>query len=116
MSKEATEKKKVRIAFFDFADCEGCQLQVTYLNEAFLGLLEHCDIVNFREAISERSDDYDIAFVEGSITRKHDEERVKEIRKNAKIIVAYGACACIGGINFRITIGIVLGLYFLELV
>jgi sulfhydrogenase subunit delta len=99
MSDQATEKKKVRIAFFDFADCEGCQLQVTYLNEAFLGLLEHCDIVNFREAISERSDDYDIAFIEGSITRKHDEERIKKIRENAKIIVAYGACACIGGVN-----------------
>lgn len=92
-------KKKVRIAFFDFADCEGCQLQLTYLNEAFLGILEHCDIVEFREVISEQSDDYDIAFIEGSITRKHDEERVKKIRKNAKMVVAYGACACIGGIN-----------------
>ena len=99
MSKEKTHKKKVRIAFFDFADCEGCQLQVTYLNDGFLGLLEHCDIVNFREAISERSDDYDIAIVEGSITRKHDEERIKKIRENAKIVIAYGACATIGGIN-----------------
>ncbi|MFH1855650.1 MAG: cytochrome B [Candidatus Omnitrophota bacterium] len=94
-----TKNKKVRIAFFDFADCEGCQLQVTYLNEGLVGLLEHCEIVNFREAISERSDDYDIAFVEGSITRKHDEERVKKIRERAKILIAYGACACIGGIN-----------------
>jgi coenzyme F420-reducing hydrogenase gamma subunit len=93
------DKKKVRIAFFDFADCEGCQLQVTYLNEAFLGVLEHCEIVNFREAISERSDDYDVAFIEGSITRKHDEERVKKIRENAKILIAYGACACTGGVN-----------------
>ncbi len=92
-------KDKVKIAFFDFADCEGCQLQLLYLNEAFLGVLEHCEIVNFREAISERSDDYDIAFIEGSITRKHDEERVKKIRDNAKIIIAYGACACIGGVN-----------------
>lgn len=92
-------KKKVRIAFFDFADCEGCQLQITYLNENLLGLLEHCEIVTFREAISEQSDDYDIAFVEGSITRKHDEERVKKIRENAKILIAYGACAAIGGIN-----------------
>ena len=92
-------KKKVRIAFFDFADCEGCQLQLTYLDLNFLGLLEHCDIVNFREAISEKSDDYDIAFIEGSITRKHDEQRVKKIRKNAKILIAYGACACTGGIN-----------------
>jgi len=94
-----SDKKKVRIAFFDFADCEGCQLQVTYLNEAFLGVLEHCEIVNFREAMSERSDDYDIAIVEGSIVRKHDEERVKKIRENAKILIAYGACATIGGVN-----------------
>ncbi|MFH1877988.1 MAG: cytochrome B, partial [Candidatus Omnitrophota bacterium] len=78
---------------------EGCQLQVTYLNEALLGVLEHCDIVNFREAMSEKSDDYDIAFIEGSIVRKHDEERVKKIRENAAILIAYGACATIGGIN-----------------
>jgi len=93
------KKRKVRVAFFDFADCEGCQLQILYLYDRLLGLLEHVDIVNFREAISEKSDDYDIAFVEGSITRKHDEERVKGIRKNAKILIAYGACACIGGVN-----------------
>lgn len=93
------DKKKVKIAFFDFADCEGCQLQVTYLNENFLGLLEHCEIVNFREAMSEQSDDYDIAFIEGSINREHDVERLKKIRENASIIIAYGACACTGGVN-----------------
>lgn len=97
MSKD--KKEKVRIAFFDFADCEGCQLQITYLNEALVGVLEHCDIVNFREAISEKSDDYDIAFVEGSITREHDVERLKKIRSNAKLLIAYGACACTGGVN-----------------
>lgn len=99
MSDGKNKKKKVRIAFFDFSDCEGCQLQITYLNEQFVGLLEHCEIVNFREAISEKSDNYDIALVEGSIARKHDEERVKQIRENAKILIAYGACACIGGVN-----------------
>lgn len=92
-------KKKVRIAFFDFACCEGCQLQVTYLNEVFLEVLEHCDIVNFREVISERSDDYDIAFIEGSITRPEDEERIKKIREHASIIIAYGSCATIAGVN-----------------
>jgi len=98
MSK-ARGKKKVRIAFFDFASCEGCQLQLTYLDERLLGILRHCEIVNFRETMSEKSDNYEIAFVEGSINRKHDEERVRKIRKNAKTLVAYGACACIGGIN-----------------
>lgn len=94
-----TRKKKVRVAFFDFADCEGCQLQLTYLNTALLDILQHIDIVNFREVMHERSDDYDIAVIEGSITRPHDVERIKKIREKAKILVAYGACACIGGVN-----------------
>ncbi len=93
------KKEKIKIAFFDFADCEGCQLQITYLGEQLLGLLEHCEIVEFREAMSEKSRNYDIAFIEGTITRKHDEERIKDIRKRAKIIIAYGACATIGGVN-----------------
>jgi len=99
MKRHKDKKKKVRVAFFDFADCEGCQLQLTYLDKDFLGILEHCEIVNFREVMSEDSDDYDIALVEGSIVREHDAKRLKKIRKNAKILIAYGACACIGGIN-----------------
>lgn len=91
--------KKVRVAFFDFADCEGCQLQLTYINEALLGVLSHVDIVNFREVMHERSEDYDVAVVEGSITRPHDEERIKKIRSIAKYVIAYGACATIGGVN-----------------
>ena len=94
-----TKKKKLKFASFSFACCEGCQLQLTYLNEALLGLLEHVEIVKFREVISETADEYDIAFVEGSVTRKHDEERLKKIRKSTKILIAYGSCATIGGVN-----------------
>ena len=90
---------KPRVAFFDFAGCEGCQLQVVNLEEELLDLLGQVEIVNFREVISDRSDQYDIAFVEGSITRESDEARLKEIRENAAYLVAIGACATIGGIN-----------------
>ena len=90
---------KPRVAFFDFAGCEGDQLQVVNLEEQLLDLLEQVDIVSFREASSAHSDEYDIAFVEGSITRRSDEDRLKEIRKNARLLVAIGACATIGGIN-----------------
>ncbi len=90
---------KPRVAFFDFASCEGCQLQVVNLEEMILDLIDVVDVVSFREAMKEHSDDYDIAFVEGSIMRPMDEERLKKIRKNAKILVALGACACIGGVN-----------------
>jgi coenzyme F420-reducing hydrogenase gamma subunit len=90
---------KPKVAFFDFASCEGCQLQVINLEEPIVDLLEIVDVVSFREAMKEHSDDYDIAFVEGSIARPMDEERLKSIREKAKILVALGACACIGGIN-----------------
>jgi coenzyme F420-reducing hydrogenase gamma subunit len=90
---------KPKVAFFDFASCEGCQLQVVNLEEKILDLIDVVEVVSFREAMKEHSDEYDIAFIEGSIMRPMDEERLKKIRKNAKILVALGACACIGGVN-----------------
>lgn len=90
---------KPKIAFFDFASCEGCQLAVLELEDELLDILGAVEIVNFREAIDERRDDYDIAFLEGSITRPADIPRVKKIRENAKICVAMGACATTGGVN-----------------
>ena len=90
---------KPRVAFFDFASCEGDQLQIINLEEDLLKVVGAVEVVSFREAMKGHSDNYDIAFVEGSITRRSDEPRLKEIRKNAKILVAIGACATIGGVN-----------------
>ena len=90
---------KPRVAFFDFAGCEGCQLQIANMEDEILKLIEIVDIVSFREISDVHSDDYDIAFVEGSISRPMDEERLKDIREHADILVALGSCACLGGIN-----------------
>ena len=90
---------KPKIAIFDFACCEGCQLQIVNLEEEILDLLGGADVVEWREAMSEKSDEYDIAVIEGSITRLEDEERIKMIRSRAKVLIALGACAVIGGIN-----------------
>ncbi|MDD5085140.1 MAG: cytochrome B [Candidatus Omnitrophica bacterium] len=91
--------KKPRVAFFDFTCCEGCQLQVANFGEDLLDILNRIDVVTFREVMSEKSDKYDIAIVEGSITTEHDVERIKKIRETAKILIAYGSCATIGGVN-----------------
>ena len=90
---------KPKVAFFDFAGCEGDQLQIANLEEDILTLLGQVEVVSFREVMKEHSDNYDIAFIEGSCTRLQDEDRLKLIRKNAKIVVAIGSCATIGGIN-----------------
>ncbi|MCF7916860.1 MAG: cytochrome B, partial [Candidatus Omnitrophica bacterium] len=90
---------KPKVAFFDFSCCEGCQLQVANFGEELLEILKHIDLVEFREVMSEKSDQYDVAVIEGSITTPHGIERVKKIRDTAKVIIAYGSCATLGGIN-----------------
>ena len=90
---------KPKVAFFDFASCEGCQLQIANLEESVIDLVHIVDVVAFREVMKEESEPYDIAFVEGSISRPIDEKRLKKIRKNAKILVALGACAHLGGLQ-----------------
>jgi len=92
-------KSKPKIAFFDFTGCEGCQLTVIDSLQNHLDLLDAVEIVQFREALSEKGEDYKIAFVEGSCTRPSDEERLHRIREQAQIVVALGACAHLGGIN-----------------
>jgi len=91
--------KKPTVAIFDFACCEGCQLQIVNMEEELLDLLTLVTPVEWREAISDSSESYDIAIIEGSITRPEDAERLKAIRARAKLLVALGACATIGGVN-----------------
>ena len=55
---------KPTVAFFDFASCEGCQLQIVNLENELLDLLLHVDVVEFREAMSEKADQYTIAFID----------------------------------------------------
>lgn len=93
------QSKKPRLAFFDFTDCEGCQLQFANMGRTFLELTELVDIVGFREIMSETGEDYDIAIVEGSISTENDIKRIKEIREKAKVVVAFGSCATIAGVN-----------------
>ncbi|OGW33115.1 MAG: NADH:ubiquinone oxidoreductase [Nitrospirae bacterium GWC2_42_7] len=88
-----------KVAFFELSSCEGCQLQIVNNEATLIDFFSLVEVVNFREAMTERSDNYDIAFVEGSITRSDERERLKKIRANAKILVALGSCACFGGVN-----------------
>ncbi len=89
-----------KVAFFDLSCCEGCQLQVANLGEALLDVLGLVDLVEFREVMSESWEGrYDVAFVEGSVVNEESEQRLCEIRQRSNVLVAYGSCATIGGVN-----------------
>ena len=96
---ESSDNGKPKVAFFDFACCEGCQLTVVDSLQTHLDLLSAVEIVQFREAMTEKGEDYLIAFIEGSCTREADEARLRQIREQAAIVVALGACAHLGGVN-----------------
>ena len=99
MAGNGNGRVRPKVAFFDFSSCEGCQLTVVDSLQTHLDLLDAVEIVNFREAISDRGQDYAIAFVEGSLTRESDVLRLQQIRQQADIVVALGACAHLGGVN-----------------
>ena len=58
------------------------------------------EFAEFREATSRVADGpYDLSLVEGSITTRHDEQRIREIREQSKLLVTIGACATAGGVQ-----------------
>lgn len=90
---------KPDIAVFDFTCCEGCELQILNCEEELPNLVEAINIVSFREAMTERSDQYDIAFIDGACSRESEIAMLKGIRERAKMVIPIGACACLGGVN-----------------
>jgi coenzyme F420-reducing hydrogenase gamma subunit len=88
-----------RVGFFELTSCEGCQLQILNNEATLLAFLDLVEIVNFREGMTESSDNYQIAFVEGAVTRQDEVAHLEKIRRNAGVLVALGSCACFGGVN-----------------
>jgi sulfhydrogenase subunit delta len=92
--------RKPKLAVFKFASCDGCQLSLLDAEDELLLIAGAVDIANFPEA-SRRvvPGPYDIGLVEGSITTPHDVERIREVRKQCRVLVTIGACATAGGIQ-----------------
>ncbi len=92
--------KKPTVAVYKFSSCDGCQLSILNMEDELLNLADAIDIAFFLEATrAQRPGPYDIALVEGSITTPHEIERIKEVRANARTVIALGTCATAGGIQ-----------------
>ena len=88
------------MAVWKFASCDGCQLSLLDLEDELLAVAEAVDIGYFREATSRDSQGpFDLSLVNGSITTAHDIERIREVRRRSRHVVALGACATAGGIQ-----------------
>lgn len=91
---------KPRLAVHKFTSCDGCQLAFLNAGEMLLELSQLVTIVHFVEVGIDNQEAFaDIAFIEGSITTPQEATRIKEIRKNSKLLISIGACATAGGIQ-----------------
>src|SRR5271157_5589644 len=100
MSSKTKRKAKPKIAVFKFASCDGCQLSLIDAEDELLAVVGAVDIAYFPEVTRTMlKGPYDIGLVEGSVTTHGDAQRIQEVRRQCKTLIAIGACATAGGIQ-----------------
>ena len=92
--------RKPKLAVWKFASCDGCQLTLLDCEDQLLALAGDVEVAYFLEATSAQvKGPYDLSLVEGSVTTRHDAERIREVRRVSRKLVTIGACATAGGVQ-----------------
>jgi F420-non-reducing hydrogenase small subunit len=102
----AKKEEKPRFAFYWAASCGGCEIAVLDIDEKILDVAENAEILFWPVAldfkysdVEQMKDNYiDVCFFNGAIRTTEQEHLAKLLRKKAKVLVAFGACATHGGI------------------
>lgn len=97
---------KPQVAFYWCASCGGCEEAVVDLSERLLDVAAAVDIVfwpcalDFKRSDMEALDDGQLTavFINGAIRTDEQEEMSRLLRRKARVVVAFGACAAQGGI------------------
>ncbi|MHB1652900.1 MAG: NADH-quinone oxidoreductase subunit B family protein [Desulfitobacteriaceae bacterium] len=97
---------KLKFAFYWNASCGGCEVAVLDINEKILEVAALADILlwpvalDFKyhhiEALPDRH--IDVSFINGAIRNSEQKEISELLRRKSKTVVAFGACAYLGGI------------------
>jgi len=96
---------KPKVAFYWCASCGGCEEAVVDLAENILKVVEAVEFVLWPVAMDFKIKDVEalqdgeiaVSFINGSIRTGEQEHVAKLLRKKSGLVVAFGACAHIGG-------------------
>ena len=85
---------KIRFATLWLDGCSGCHMSFLDIDERLLALADKLEVV-YSPLVDTKHfpENVDIALVEGALSTNEDIEKIKMIRKNTKILVAFGDCA-----------------------
>ncbi len=97
---------KPKVAFYWCASCGGCEETVVDLNEDLLKVADAVEIVLWPVALDFKRKDIEalkdgeiaVSFINGSVRLEEQEEMVRLLRRKSGLVVAFGACAHLGGI------------------
>lgn len=91
---------KPTVGIFGLTGCAGDQLVILNCEDELLDLVNLIDLRDFLMATSANDTrcNLDVAFVEGAVMSRRDEETLERIRQRARLLVAIGACAVWGGV------------------
>ncbi len=97
---------KPKVALYWAAGCGGCDVAVLDTNEKILDIAGLVDIVFWPIALDFKyhhveampDGNIDLCLFNGSIRNSEHEKVAKLLRAKSKVMVAFGACACFGGI------------------
>jgi coenzyme F420-reducing hydrogenase gamma subunit len=91
---------KPTVGIFGLTGCAGDQLAILNCEDELLDLVDLLDVRDFLMASSgpDTGASLDLAFVEGAVATRRDEERLREIRARSRCLVAVGTCAVWGGV------------------
>jgi sulfhydrogenase subunit delta len=91
---------KPLIGFYNFSGCSGCLLTILNCEDELLDIFEAGQVVSFLMANRGNIEkNLDIAFIDGSVTTKKQEEFLLDLRARTKKLVALGNCASLGGLQ-----------------
>lgn len=103
---ETIQSTKPKVAFYWCASCGGCEEAVVDLAEKILDVVAAVDIVFWPVALDFKRKDVEAmpdgsilaSFVNGAIRTTEQEEMARLLRQKSQLLLAFGACAQLGGI------------------
>ena len=93
-----TTPRKLRVATTSLAGCFGCHMSLLDLDERILELAGKVEFDRSPINDIKRCGPCDLGLVEGGLCNAENVHVLREFRKNCRILVALGACACNGGL------------------
>lgn len=97
---------KLQVALYWAAACGGCDVAVLDTNEFILDVAAAADIRlwpiatdgKYADVEAMADGELDLALFNGAVRNSENEELARLLRRKSKLLVAFGSCACMGGV------------------